>query len=67
MSDNLIKVGDTVSVTFNGAQMTLVHYGVVLNKPVATGDSWIIQDSNSGRIHYISEGCTITKKIEQED
>jgi hypothetical protein len=60
MKDKKIKVGDIVSVNFNGAQMTLIHKGNLLSMPVATGDSWVVEDINDGVIHYISEGCTIS-------
>lgn len=57
-----IKVGDTVRVDFNGAQMTLCHRAEVLYVPCATGDSWIFRDTDTNNLHYVSEGCTITKK-----
>jgi len=56
----LIKEDDRVVVNFNNAQFTLCH-GIVKNIPCATGDSWIIAEDD-GTIHYISEGCTITKE-----
>jgi hypothetical protein len=57
---DLIKEGDEVMVNFNNAQYTLCEKGIVMYVPYATGDSWIIKDE-LGQIHYISEGCTITK------
>jgi len=57
---DLIKVGDEVRVTFNNSQYTLCRKGVIEYIPCATGDSWVIRDEY-GNIHYISEGCTITK------
>jgi len=61
-----IEKYDKVSVHFHGAQTTLVHRGVVLYKPCATGDSWIIKNLDTNEIHYISEGCTITKEVKEE-
>lgn len=62
---NNIEVGDTVSVNFCGAQTTLAHRAEVIYRPVATGDSWIFRDLDNGAIHYVSEGCTITRRTEQ--
>jgi hypothetical protein len=59
-----IEVGDNVAVNFNGAQTTLSHSAEVLRKPVTTGDSWAFRDNNTGAIHYVSEGCTITLQPE---
>jgi len=43
--------------------MTLISSKAkVLHLPTATGDSWIFKDITNGDIHYISEGCTVTKK-----
>ena len=61
--ENHINAGDIVSVDFNGAQLTLCHSAEVMYTPCATGDSWIFKDSKNGTIHYVSEGCTITKKL----
>ena len=58
---DFIKVGDCVSVNFNGAQLTLCRSAVVEYMPVATGDSWIFKDNNTNQIHYVNEGCTISK------
>jgi len=58
-----IEVGDKVIVNFNNAQFTLCKNAEVLYKPTATGDSWINKDLDTNEIHYISEGCTITKII----
>ena len=60
--DKRIDVGDDVYVNFNNAMFTLCH-GKVVNVPCATGDSWVIAAVN-GDLHYISEGCTITKEGE---
>lgn len=58
---NQIEVGDTVTVNFNGSMMTLCLSAVVDHVPVATGDSWIFTESSTGKVHYVSEGCTVTK------
>ena len=57
-----INIGDTVHVDFNGAQMTLCHSAILLAMPCATGDSWIFKNNQTNEIHYVSEGCTITRK-----
>jgi len=62
--DYLIKAGDKVTVRFNANQFTLCK-GTVKYVPCSTGDSWIIEADN-GKVHYISEGCTITKDINNE-
>lgn len=62
MDDFEIVVGDLVRVDFNGAQITLSHEAEVISKPVATGDSWVFRDLRTGKVHYVSEGCTITKE-----
>jgi len=64
---NMIDIGDLVSVDFYGAQETLCHEAVVIASPRATGDSWIFRDTASGQIHYVSEGCTISKKKARDD
>lgn len=56
-----INVGDEVVVNFNGSKRTLCSRARVDHIPVATGDSWIFKDLESGEIHYVSEGCTVTK------
>ena len=61
MSKDFIKVGDCVSVNFNNSQMTLCHTALVEYIPVATGDSWVFRDENTNQVHYVSEGCTISK------
>jgi len=58
-----INTNDIVAVNFNGAQFTLSSEARVLHTPGATGDSWILKDIKTGDIHYVSEGCTITKKV----
>lgn len=60
--NDLLKVGDYVEVNFNNAQITLCHRAEILYIPVATGDSWHFKDLDTGQIHYVSEGCTITTK-----
>ena len=63
---NRIEVGDIVCVDFNNAQFTLCKKGEVLH---ILPNGWIIKDEETGRIHDISEGCTVSliKKGEQED
>ncbi len=56
-----IEIGDKVHVNFNNAQTTLCREAIVMYIPGATGDSWIFKDCNTKHLHYISEGCTITK------
>lgn len=57
---NEIQEGDIVIVNFHNLQMTLCN-AKVLHVPCATGDSWHLEDVDTGDIHYISEPCTITK------
>lgn len=57
-----INEGDTVKVDINSAHLTLCHRARVEYIPVASGDSWIFKDLDTGAIHYVSEGCTITKE-----
>ena len=59
--EDKIHVGDLVHVDFNNSRFTLCHEAIVLYKPTATGDSWVFKDKRTGEIHYVSEGCTITK------
>lgn len=63
--DARIQEGDHVHVDFNGSQYTLCSRAEVLYVPGSTGVSWIFKDTGDGRIHYVSEGCTITK-LEKE-
>ena len=56
-----IEENDLVRVNFNNAQITLCKYAKVLRIPCATGDSWIFLDLQTDKLHYVSEGCTITK------
>lgn len=56
-----IKEGDVVTVNFNNIQMTLCRAAIVVACPMAAGDSWIFRDNETGYIHYVSEGCTISK------
>ena len=58
---DVIKEGDLVSVNFHNSNFTLSAYATVLSKPCATGDSWVFKDNHTQEIHYVSEGCTITK------
>jgi hypothetical protein len=55
-----INVGDIVAVNFNGAQLTLCHEARVDYMPCATGDSWQFYDLRTKKLHWVSEGCTIS-------
>jgi len=57
-----IKKGDIVTVNFNNAQITLCHRAEVIYKPYASDDCWIFKELSTGDVHYVSEGCTVTKK-----
>ncbi len=57
-----IEVGDFVDVIFNCSKVKLGGSMEVIYKPQATGDSWIFKD-DANNIHYVSEGCTITKYL----
>ena len=57
-----IKIGDTVNVSINNAQVTLAHRAEVLHIPGATGDSWHFRNLDTLELLYVSEGCTITLK-----
>lgn len=61
LTDQRINTSDIVHVDFNNAQVTLCSRAEVLYMPGATGDSWHFRDCKTGEIHYVSEGCTITK------
>jgi len=58
-----IRVGDTVAVNFNSAQVTLSDCATVLFTPSGPGDCWAFKDDATGYVHYVSEGCTISKKL----
>ena len=55
-----IEVNDLVTVNFNNSQITLCRKAVVYSVPHQTGESWIVRDFDDHKLHYISEGCTIT-------
>lgn len=59
-----IEIGDNVSVNFHGSAFTLCCTAKVISIPCATGDSWVFQDNMLGTIHYVSEGCTVTKLVD---
>ena len=61
----VIEEGDIVSVAFNNAQITLCKSAIVRHKPVSTGDSWVFVDTENNTVHYVSEGCTVTKLDEK--
>ena len=60
-----IDVGDEVRVNFNTAQVTLCRRACVEYVPGASGDSWVFTDLDTDEVHYVSEGCTITKRKEK--
>lgn len=64
MNNDRIELGDLVHVEFNNAQITLSNEAKVMYVPLAVGDSWIFKDLNTGFLHYVSEGCTISKRIQ---
>lgn len=58
-----IKEGDIVCVSFNNSQVTLSAAAIVVATPCAVGDSWVFRDTKTGFIHYVSEPCTISKRV----
>ena len=58
-----IKIGDTVVVGFTGAQITLCYEAIVLSVPLGVGDPWVFQDKQTGFLHHVSEGCTVSKRV----
>ena len=60
MNDKRIEENDCVHVNFNGSQYTLCRKAKVLQVPHATGESWIFEDFDDHKTHYVSEGCTVT-------
>ena len=60
----MIKIGDTVHVKFNTAGVVLCYSAEVIAIPCATGDSWIFEDHKTKQMHYVSEGCTVSKRQE---
>lgn len=63
----MIKKNDIVSVNFHNSQITLSENAKVLSVPMSPGESWIFEDLFQGLIHYVSEGCTVTKIKEECD
>lgn len=55
-----IRIGDIVRVNFNNSQFTLCDKAKVLNIPHQTGESWQFLDVKNNKVHYVSEGCTIS-------
>ena len=58
MDDKRIEKDDCVSVRIE--LNYLCRKAKVLYVPYAVGESWVFEDFDDHRIHYISEGCTIT-------
>lgn len=56
-----IDVGDLVAVSIHAGDVVISPSAIVEYMPVATGDSWIFRDTKTNQIHYISEGCTVSK------
>lgn len=63
MNNLSIKPGDIVSVHFNNSEVTLSKSAIVQTVPAGTGDSWVFLDNETGYIHYVSEGCTVSKQL----
>ena len=61
MSYEKLQKGDIVSVNFNNARYTLCDRGVIKYMPTCSGDAWVVEDMETGLLHYITEPCTITK------
>ena len=55
-----IDVGDVVKAQIFSAQVTIVNNAEVCHVPCASGDSWVFKDAQTGSIHYVSEGCTVS-------
>ena len=71
MTDNdIIEVLDYVSVSFHNShvfEFILTSDAQVLRKPYATGDSWVVKDTKTNAVYYISEGCTIQLLTKHKD
>ena len=66
-NESKIHCGDTVRVDFNNSQYTLCSSATVLFMPSCAGDCWGFKDNKTGDIHYVSEGCTVTKILTQNE
>ena len=64
-NEDIIKAGDSVRVNFHNQQFTLISQGKVLGTPSDAGPNnrWVIKDELDSKVHYISEGCTVTKDV----
>jgi hypothetical protein len=62
--ENIIKVGDIVTVNFHSAQTTLCSEAKVLYTPTQPGDYWILEDTRNGKIYHTNEPCTVSKSYE---
>ncbi len=60
-----LREGDSVAVHFHGSQHTLCRRALLCNIPCATGDSWVFRDLDTGLLHHVSEGCTVTRLEDQ--
>jgi len=62
MKEHEIGPNDVVIVSFQNSQSVLCHKATVIHQPENPGESWIFKDLETGIIHYVSEGCTVTKR-----
>jgi len=56
----MITKNDIVVVNFNNVQYTLCKRAKVIYTPAEAGDSWVFEDLDNSKIHYVSEPCTVT-------
>lgn len=63
---DLIYQGDVVQVNINCAQITISRAATVVACPRFAGDTWIFRDEETGYVHYVSEGCTVSKRIQSK-
>lgn len=61
-----IEIGDCVSVSFHGSQFTLCRKAIVMAMPIydyndkPLDNTWIFKDFDDHKIHYVSEGVTVS-------
>jgi uncharacterized Fe-S cluster protein YjdI len=65
MNERRIERGDTVIVAFNTGQCMLSFDATVESVPCQTGEPWIFVDNQTGDVHYVTEGCTVSKKAKR--
>lgn len=61
MPNDLIEIGDEVSVQLDLEDQVMGVYGKVLHVPSSTGDSWHIRD-HDGSLHYVQTYCQVIRK-----